>query len=188
MSFLFEFPGHGSISLVEEEKRKQLGADDLAGDLKLTWSNALGSADLSIIALDLAGDALDLATDRGLQTAVLISLFTDRRAEDDDMPPSGDPNDRRGWWGDQFAEVEGDRIGSRLWLLDRSKNTSETVRRAKEYVLEALAWMIEDKVVSSIDVEIVTSRDGLGLGVGLNRPGKDQVAFKYAHAWESQGG
>ncbi|HEY6037009.1 MAG TPA: phage GP46 family protein [Kofleriaceae bacterium] len=147
-------------------------------DLSLTWSNVTGSADLSKI------DG-DLAVDRDLETAVLLSLFLDRRAANDDVPPSGDDKDRRGWWGDQFLEVEGDRYGSRLWLLDRSVLNNETLLRAKQYATEALAWLVEDKVVASVDV--TTTRrgaDGLLLGVVLARPGKDAVAFQYARVWD----
>ena len=147
-------------------------------DLALEWAN--GAADLVMIDGDLASDA-------GMRTAVLLSLFTDRRAEPDDKPPSGDPNDRRGWWADEFAPVEGDRIGSRLWLLDRSKRTDETGRLAEEYSREALAWMLEDRVVASIDVEIEMTEKALLIGVTLGRPGRDPVAFKFARVWTQEG-
>lgn len=147
------------------------------GDLALTWSNVNGDADLSLI------DS-DLASERGLLTAVLLSLFLDRRAEADDKPPSGDARDRRGWWADQFAAVVGDRVGSRLWLLDRAKRTNETVLRAKEYVLDALAWMIEDRVVASIDVTVETTKAALLIAVGLQRPGRDPVSFRFAQKWD----
>lgn len=149
------------------------------GDLRLTWSNKTGDADLSLIAFD-----LDVAADQELTTSVILSLFTDRRAENDDTPPSGDANDRRGWWGDEFAEIEGDRIGSRLWLLDRSKRTNETALRATEYVREALAWMIEDKVVASVDVAVDATDKALLIAVGLQRPGRDPVSFRFAHTWD----
>lgn len=146
-------------------------------DLALVWSNETGTADLSMI-------DLDLASDRGLMTAMVISLFTDRRAETDDVPPSGDTKDRRGWWADRFADVEGDLIGSRLWLLDRAKRTKETELRAKEYALEAWAWLIEDRVVESVDVTVeVTAKDLIFAGA-LNRPGRDPVTFRFAHTWE----
>lgn len=147
-----------------------------AGDLALTWSVEVGDADLSLL-------GSDIASDRGLRTAVLLSLFTDRRAEPDDKPPSGDPRDRRGWWADQFALVKGDRFGSRLWLLDRSVRTNETARRAEEYVREALAWMLEDRVVASIDVTVETTSKDLLIAIGLQRPGRDPVTFRFAHAW-----
>lgn len=147
-------------------------------DLALVWNEVRGSADLVLI------DG-DIASDPGMTTTVLLSLFLDRRAEDDDVPPSSDPNDRRGWWGDQFAEREGDRIGSRLWLLDRSVLTSDTANRAVEYVREALAWMIEDQVVARIDVDVTTTATALLIDVTLQRPGRDAVAFKFSRVWNA---
>jgi len=148
-------------------------------DLALTWDAVAGAADLSLI------DS-DLASDRGLETAVLLSLFIDRRAQPDDQPPSGDDTDRRGWWADQFAAVEGDLIGSRLWLLDRSTLTAETSRRAEEYVREALAWALVDRVASSIDVTIETTKNALLIGVTLQRPARDPLSFRFAHTWDHQ--
>lgn len=147
------------------------------GDLALTWSNAKGSADLSMI-------DMDLASERGLTTAVILSLFTDRRAEDDDVPPSGDPTDRRGYWADEFADVPGDKYGSRLWLLDRAKRTNDTLLLAKAYTEEALAWMLEDKVVASVVVETRYEGAALIIAVELRRPGKDPIALRFAHTWE----
>lgn len=148
-------------------------------DLALVWSNATGDADLAMI-----DD--DLASDRGLVTAVLLSLFTDRRAENDDVPPSGAASDRRGWWADQFAVIEGDRYGSRLWLLDRATLTNETLLQAKAYATEALQWMIDDKVVASIPLTVtrMTAPDGIMIAGQLLRPGLDPVSFRFAHAWD----
>lgn len=147
------------------------------GDLALGWWDASGDADLSLI-------DNDIASDRGVLTAVLISLFTDRRAQADDVPPSGDPSDLRGWWADEFHENRGDRIGSRLWLIERSKSTNETAVRAKEYVLEALQWMLDDKVVGSIDVTVERTGSRLGYLVAMQRPTGDRISFRFAHAWD----
>lgn len=147
-------------------------------DLALVWDPARGAADLAMF------DG-DLASDPGLETAVLLSLFTDRRALADDRPPSGDPSDRRGWWADEFSAVERDLIGSRLWLLDRSKRTAETGRRAEEYVREALAWMVEDHVVAAIGVAIELAAQALLIGVTLSRPERDPLAFRFALAWDA---
>ncbi len=146
-------------------------------DVALRWALATGDADLLMI------DS-DLASDRGLETAVILSLFTDRRASDDDKPPSGDARDRRGWWADQFARVAGDRHGSRLWLLDRAKLTHETSLQAKEYAREALAWMIEDRVASSIDLVVELTDRALLIAVGVNRPGRDSITYRFARSWD----
>ena len=60
-----------------------------------------------------------------LITALTVSLFTDRRAADDDELLDGS-DDRRGWWGDNAAAP----LGSRLWMLERSKRTQQTLQLA----------------------------------------------------------
>lgn len=108
------------------------------------------------IVLDGRTVSLGLDSSQPLVRAVIISLFTWRRARpDDDLP--GDQ--RMGWWGDTYPVVPNDRIGSRLWLLSRAKLTAETVERAREYAQEALQWLLDDNVVARIDVE--AERQGL---------------------------
>ena len=114
-------------------------------------------SDIAILFKDLAGDFEliegDLALDDdGLTTAVIISLFTDRRAAPDDpLPDDGD--DRRGWWADAFPAIEGDAIGSKLWLLSREKEVPAVAQRAREYAAEALQWLIDDGLATRIDVD-----------------------------------
>lgn len=110
--------------------------------------------------IDLAHGTSGLIKEEGLESAVLISLLTDRRANPDDALPDDDgrvkaiPADRRGWCGDALSEDDNDdRIGSRLWLLVREKQTEETRRRAIHYANEALEWLIEDGIASTIEIE-----------------------------------
>jgi phage gp46-like protein len=134
---------------------------------------------------DISRDGADLVTDSGLETAVFISLFTDRRAEEDDELP-GNKKDRRGWWADAFSEIENDQYGSRLWLLAREKTLASTLERAKEYAREALAWMIEDGVASKITVEAERVRGYiLGLSVEIEKPTGDMIKFTYQNIWEN---
>ena len=99
----------------------------------------------------------DIDHDLGLRTAVMISLFTDARARDDDEIPDG-TNDKRGHWGDAY---EDDIVGSRLWLLERAKETQDTLDRGKQYATEALGWFIEDDIASKINVETYWLRSGV---------------------------
>ena len=109
-------------------------------DAALQWSPEGYRADVSV-------DGADLAREDGLRTAVIVSLFTDARAQPGDIPEGDDP---RGYWGDALGE--GDRTGSRLWLLDRSKQTTDVPVRAEAYASEALQWMIEDGVADRVEV------------------------------------
>jgi phage gp46-like protein len=148
------------------------------GDLGLVWSNVAVSADLVKIDDDLASDV-------GLVTAILLSLYLDRRAGDDDVPPSGDVTDRRGWWADEFAAVEGDLIGSRLWLLDRSKRTAENQGLAVEYSRESLQWAIVDRAVERLDIEAELTVGVQLIQVTAYRPGRDPIALRFSHAWDA---
>ncbi len=134
------------------------------------------------VLFDLALDGADLATDGGLESAVIISLFTDRRAEEDDTPP-GDDDHRRGWWADGWPEVEGDQVGSRLWLLARSKTTADIPERAREYGEAALRWLIDDGVADSVNVEATrTSNNELMLNISIQRG----TGSRYQQTWEYQ--
>jgi phage gp46-like protein len=145
-------------------------------DIGLTWDGTF--ADLSI-------SQNDLASDEGLETSVLISLFTDRRAEPGDVLPDG-TTDRRGWWADAAPVVADDRIGSRLWLLDRAKQTPDVLPRAEEYAREALQWMIEDRVTDRIDVTASFPRaETIGLEVSIYRPELDPVTYRFNYTWNS---
>ncbi|MDB5432434.1 MAG: hypothetical protein JWP35_3550 [Caulobacter sp.] len=146
-------------------------------DIALTWSDVTAAAEMV-----LTGG--DLATDDGLQTAVIISLFSDARAAEDDDLPHADA-DRRGWWGDTYADVEGDSIGSRLWLLSRGKQLPGTLTEAKTYAQEALAWLIEDGVAASIDIEASYPAPGFwALGIGISRP-HGPARNRFDFVWEA---
>lgn len=101
----------------------------------------------------LAGDWLfappDLVTGRDLETAAIISLFSDRLANADDRLPDPADADRRGWWADYDSDYL---IGSRLWLISREKQTEDVRQRAEDYCREALQWMLDDDVADTVDV------------------------------------
>lgn len=146
------------------------------GDLALTWN--AGSADLSIL-------DYDLESDEGLRTSCLLSLFTDRRAEEGDDLPGAD-DDLRGWWADEFLEHSRDKMGSKLWLLDRSKLTPDIVARAQRYASESLDWMIVDAVAKSVTVTAKIVDGYLHYLVEIERPEKGLASFKFTHVWEGE--
>lgn len=129
----------------------------------------------------------DLATTDGLRSALIISYFTDRRASADDALPDGS-SDRRGWWGDGQAEddPEGDLIGSRLWLLARAKATAETLQKCKEYLDEAVRWLVDDGVAKS--VEHVVERldlETLAFKATVIRPSGERISYRFNRVWEA---
>lgn len=138
-------------------------------DTTITWNSALGIGDWS-----LSGAQLQAGDD--LRTAVFISLFSDRVANADDVIPDGS-QDPRGWWGDAGQDVV---IGSRLWLLRRAKQNIETLNLAKDYIVEALQWLIDDGVVGKFDITVEwTAASFLGANVVAHRPNGTQSAMQF---------
>ncbi len=124
-----------------------------------------------------------LEEDDGLETAVLLSLFTDRRAAEDDPLP-GAQDDRRGWWADQYLDNEGDKIGSRLWLIAREKQTTGVLVRAQEYAEEALAWLVQDGLARSVAATAEIVRAGvLGLTVEIARADGRASRYRFETFW-----
>jgi phage gp46-like protein len=138
-----------------------------------------------------AGDWLlegaDLASGDDLATAILISVFTDRTANPDDVIPdnTGDP---RGWWADMSLsgpQVSGGQpvpIGSRLWLLSRAKQNDETLQRAYDYLNECLQWMLDDGVVAKFDVLVQWQRRSF-LGAQITAHFQDGTTKVTAFSW-----
>ena len=132
---------------------------------------------------DYALDALGLESDDSLDTAVILSLFTDARANDDDTLPHGQ-SDRRGWWADAYPSAGGDRFGSRLWLLRASKQLQASLITARQYAEESLAWMIEDGAAKKVEVETFVVRDEvMGMLVRIYKPDGTVPSFRFEQLW-----
>lgn len=130
-------------------------------DLALTYSTDTGTMDIA-----LAG--ADVRAEESLATAILLSLMCDRLAQPHEVDAG---TDRRGWWADTYTEPEGDRFGSRLWLLARSKQLTATVQSAIAYAREALQWLVDDGLATAVDVLGFVPRSGwlvLQVAVTLN--------------------
>jgi phage gp46-like protein len=121
------------------------GATKGALDIALAW-------DPSRQGCDLVWQNGDFALDTTPTTNMLMALGCDRRARPDDtLPDDGSawtqPSPggaaplidlRRGWCGDAL-DAQGRRTGSRLWLLERAKQTEQTRKLAEGAAAEALA-------------------------------------------------
>lgn len=126
----------------------------------------------------------NIETDELLDTAVFTSIFTRRLAEADDELPDRSTS-RQGWWGDLYEKVPSHRMGSRLWLLRRSKTTNATRNLARVYIEEALQWLIDDGIAQSpIIVTVERHANGvLAFKVEITKP--DKVASRWVGTWNA---
>lgn len=94
----------------------------------------------------------DLLTTDGLESALFVSLFSDRRAYADEV---SDPRKRRGWIGDLVAEVTGDKHGSGLWLYEQHRLTPSVENGVRLEAEQALEWLIDEDLVTFVSAETV---------------------------------
>ena len=150
-------------------------------------------ADAAMVMTEFGGDLVlfgfDLERDDGLETAVIISLFTDRRASAEQIPPEYEQDDLRGYWGDLTNASATDQTGSLLWLLAREKELPQTLSRAEQYCRDALTWMIDDVVATTIEVAAsYHSRGVMLLVIDIYRPTGPAVRYRYNYEWSAQAG
>ena len=116
--------------------------------------------------------------DNPLVRALIISLFSWRRANPDD-----DVDDVMGWWADTYNQ-DGDLTGSRLWELLRQKITQTALAAADEYCREALEWLVTDGVASEVTATAERSGfDQVDIVVTVQQPGRDQTSIRFQNVW-----
>jgi phage gp46-like protein len=144
-------------------------------DTTTVWNRDLGRGDWQL-------DGVLLQTGNDLETTILISLFTDREANPDDVIPDG-TTDPRGWVGDLGQDYK---IGSRIWLLDRAKQDATTLQAANDYINEALQWLIDDGVVGSFDVLTEWTRASmLGAQVVAHKNDGTTIPMNFSWVWKA---
>jgi phage gp46-like protein len=116
-------------------------------DVKLTKTET-GYYDLSI------SDG-DLETVNGLETAIIVSLFTYARANVGEIPEAFR---RSGWSGNILTKRENFELGSTLWTLV-ARQEQITYNRGEAIVKKALRWLISDGIADVITVEMEKIHD-----------------------------
>lgn len=148
-------------------------------------------ADAAMVMTENGGELVlsgfDLARDDGLETGVIISLFTDRRASSEQIPAELPQDDLRGYWGDVSNATPSDQTGSLLWLLAREKQLPQVLSRAKQYCLEALAWMVDDLIATRVEVTTeYGARGWMWITVDIFRPTGSPVRYRFNYEWAAQ--
>ena len=154
-------------------------------DIAHVWT-ALATA--GTFNLDWAIDPPDLQSDHDLQTAVIISLFTDGLAPADAELPDQSTSDRRGWWGDTSNDPPAN-IGSTLWLYSRTVWTDAVRLAIEDAARAALQWMLDDNAADDITVDATRPEMGrIDLHIVIERAGRAVFAQTFGWAWAQQFG
>ncbi len=130
-----------------------------------------------------------IQTEEGLETAIIISLFSNRRATEQELRLAGLESDHLGgWWGDSFPEIDGDVLGSKLWLLERGKRQQATLDDAERYADEALVWLVDDKVAETVTPTASFFEDTSLLIIAIEVERPDDLQPKFRRVWEAIAG
>ena len=125
----------------------------------------------------------DLKADETLETAILISLFTDERVTVEELPLG--QTDKRGYWGDLYPVKPGDKIGSKLWTLERTKSNTSVLAAIESRISEALEWLIDDGAAASVSVEgEIDTYNQMFFTIEIARPSGEND--RYSLIWDKQ--
>jgi phage gp46-like protein len=132
---------------------------------------------------------------QALATALCVALGTNGLASVDDLLPDPDSSDRKGWWGDMDAETiwNGWPIGSRLWLLRRSKiegpnaQRGATIAWVQNYIVECIQPFVDHRICSTFRVEVArTSPQQIDALIIVYRGPQPIIELRYAVLWDEQ--
>lgn len=117
----------------------------------------------------------DFALTDGLDTALYLSVFAEKRASETQVTV---PLLRRGHFTNEFSLVEGYEVGSLLWLYtDQAKNTDDNLFLTETTVTEGLSWMVEDSLIAKSEVS--ATKDGSNVAIEINLTNKSQKDSSY---------
>lgn len=128
--------------------------------------------------IDSDGDILTADT---LDTAILVSLFTDRRAEPGDVVK---PQFRRGSVID--LETPDDLWGSMLWLFEQSRLNGVVLARIGGFGKACLDWMVRDKIATDVAARAIVRSSGVDLQIDIKKPNSPAEAVVFS-LWENTG-
>jgi phage gp46-like protein len=108
----------------------------------------------------------DFEAANGFDTAILMTIFEQRRASASETP---NPQFRGGWCGNQVNQIENFEIGSKAWLLKNSRRTQDNINLLETYLQDGFQWMVEDGHADSVEVIGSMSADGFSVIINFIR-------------------
>ncbi|WP_439372913.1 phage GP46 family protein [Bradyrhizobium sp. DASA03120] len=131
---------------------------------------------------------------QALATAVIVALGTNALADPNDILPDPDSSDRMGWWGDLDAQAiwGGWNIGSKLWLLRRSKITPAQARQGstlvlvENYIRAAIQPFVDRRICSGFDVWVTrVNTQRVDALLRIYRGPLPEIELRYAVLWDA---
>lgn len=103
----------------------------------------------------------DFEQDDGLETAILMSLLLNERADESEVPQ---PTKRGGYWGYEVNDM----MFCKLWLIN-GRRTRDKLNRAIDYANRALAWLIEEGYATDVETNAEFIENGISITVSITK-------------------
>ena len=119
----------------------------------------------------------DLVPVEGMESAILVSLFTDQRLDESQMDI---PINRGGWFGNALTPNR--ELGSKLWAYDNARITSGLVGNIRDCAKRSFDWMNQDNLTRKTSVSVALKGQQITIITTLTARG-DKVGHDYAYLW-----
>jgi phage gp46-like protein len=123
----------------------------------------------------------DLLSGDTFDTAIMVSLFTDARADESEVPQR---HRRRGWIGNE--STPGVQMGSTLWTLAQTRVTKTLLNQIETIAQNALRWLVGDGYAKSVTSVACLCDPGIRLTVTIERT-NSRVEQRFFDLWQNTG-
>ncbi len=132
---------------------------------------------------DLTIDATgDILTADFFDTAMLMSIFAEKRASESEVPES---RFRRGWIGNESFSDDFE-IGSKIWLFEQARLNRDTLNGITSAAIEGLEWFLNRQFAINLIVDTVLIEGVVTLQIDIFRP-NSKVDRRFFSLWDGSG-
>lgn len=131
------------------------------------------------ITIDSTGD---INTEDFFDTALLMSIFAERRASSSEVP---DSRRRRGWIGNE-SNVDGFEIGSKVWLFEQARLNRDTLNGITTAAIDGLQWFLDRGFMVNLAIDTVLADGQVTLQIDIFRP-NSKVDRRFFDLWDASG-
>lgn len=130
---------------------------------------------------DIALENGDLQQDLSFYTAIMSSLFVNKRANSDEITQ---PQNQSGWWGNLYNQDPTYEIGSKLWILKQTRNTTDILNKGISFIQDGLKWLPDGGYCQSVNVSGKRTSDNIEFSIVIHVT-KNQVEKYTIKLWEN---
>lgn len=125
---------------------------------------------------------LDNPVGNSLYSKICMLLFTDAKCEQYELPKH--EKSCRGFWCDSLDKIN---TGSKLWLLERAKKTSNILNDVNSYCYQALEILLLDGLITDLKVNSYFVKNELIIKILINTSqGEEDFTFNFGERWHTQ--